>query len=192
MQQEQNASSVILDTKTDVVTIHYSTTTRSAWMENGFCWQDVQWSFHSIWLYRKDIAKLFAVTFNNHLTLTTNVEKSVLWWEKISTLMTDSVAKKFQAENLITATLSSQHIPFHLLCVLHAYEAFDAWNLNALKLVQQKFNWRNMVINCTSTVHKFCGKCALSAVIIVLCKLVSNDGHKSSLYMINLKTFSRR
>ena len=140
----------------------------------------------------KDIAKLFVVTFNNHLTLTTNVEKSVLWWEKISTLMTDSVAKKFQTENLITATLSSQHIPFHLLCVLHTYEAFDAWNLNALKLVQQKFNWRNMVINCTSTVHKFCGKCALSAVIIVLCKLVSNDGHKSSLYMINLKTFSRR
>ena len=50
--------------------------------------------------------------------------------------MTDSVEKNLRTEGLITASLSSKHIPLHVLCVSLTCEAFDFGNFLVLKFVE--------------------------------------------------------
>ena len=69
---------------------------------------------------RKNVVDLFVATLGS-LALAANADRKLLW-EKISALMTDSVAKNLEIENLIAASLISQHIPLHLLYVSHICE----------------------------------------------------------------------
>ena len=63
-------------------------------------------------------------------------------WEKICALMTDSVSKNLHIEDLIAATLNSNHIPFHLLCVSHTCGVFDCGNMVILKKLEMKIKLR--------------------------------------------------
>ena len=68
-----------------------------------------------------------------------------LLWGKITALMTNSVSKNLEMENLIAATLLSDHIPLHLVCVSHTCETFDTGNLAVLKLVEDKLDLKGKV-----------------------------------------------
>lgn len=85
---------------------------------------------------RKNIFNLFVASLTR-LALTVHCDKKVLW-EKITAVMTDSVEKNLRIEDLIAASLPSQHIPLHVLCVTHTCEAYDTGNLAVLKHVEEK------------------------------------------------------
>ena len=68
-------------------------------------------------------------------------------WEKVSALMTDSVAKNLHIEEQIANTLGSSHIPFHLLCVSHTCEVFDKGNISVLCEVEGKIGLRELLIS---------------------------------------------
>ena len=94
--------------------------------------------------------------------------------EKVSCLMTDSVSKNLQIENLIAATLVSHHIPMHLLCVSHTCEVFDSGNLHVLNQIEKMLGLKEKIM--------FLSKGIAQVAINALSKLATNDGHKSSLY----------
>ena len=130
---------------------------------------------------RNNIVNLFLASLSC-LALTVHADKNVLW-EKITALMTDPVAKNLQIENLIAASLSSQHILYHFTyCVSHTCEAFNTGNLIVLKHVKEKSDMKNMILKRMASLRTFLSKCVLPAAITALCKVVSNDGHKSSIY----------
>ena len=84
---------------------------------------------------RKNIVDLFLASLSR-LALTVNCNKEELW-EKITAVMTDSVETNLRIEGLMSAFLSSTHIPLHVLCVSHNCEAFDCANLLVLKHVEE-------------------------------------------------------
>ena len=109
-----------------------------------------------------------------------NIDAKTLW-EKICALMTDSVPKNLHIEDLIAATLNSNHIPFHLLCVSHTCEVFDRGNMAILKELEMKIKLREAVIARMPALKSFLtNKSVTVAALEALNKLVINDGHKSS------------
>ena len=100
--------------------------------------------------------------------------------------MTDSVAKNLHIESQIAASLNSQHIPLHLLCVSHTCEVFDAGNISILVKHEVKLGLREKLIAHMPALKPFLSKqkSAVVAALVALTKLVSNDGHKSSVWEI--------
>ena len=96
--------------------------------------------------------------------------------------LTDSVSKNLEIETLIAASLASSHIPLHLICVTHTCEVFDSGNLLVLKHVEEKLDLKNKIMKSMRSLQSFLSKGLIPAVITALCKLVSNDGHKSSIH----------
>ena len=95
--------------------------------------------------------------------------------------MTDSVSKNLHIEDLIAATLNSNHIPFHLLCVSHTCEVFDRGNMVILKELEMKIKLREAVIARMPALKSFLiNKSVTVAALEAFNKLVINDGHKSS------------
>ena len=95
--------------------------------------------------------------------------------------MTDSVSKNLHIEDLIAATLNSNHIPFHLLCVSHTCEVFDRGNMITLKELEMKIKLHEAVIARMPALKTFLtNKSVTVATLEALNKLVINDGHKSS------------
>ena len=90
----------------------------------------------------KNIVNLFLASVSK-LALTVNCIKEELW-KKITAVMTDSA--NLQIEGLIAASLLSKHIPLHVLCVSHTYEAFDCGNLLVLKHVEEKSDLKGKVV----------------------------------------------
>ena len=84
---------------------------------------------------RKNIVALFVATLGS-LALAANADRQLLW-ENISALMTDSVAKNLEIENLIAASLISQHIPLHMLFISHTSEVLDQGNINVLTEIEK-------------------------------------------------------
>lgn len=189
LQEERNAALAILDAMPkDVLTIHYDTTTRrrlnGEWpslilkMSNGkkFRLRSLSMAVED----RKNIVKLFVVTLNR-LAITVNTDRKVLW-EKVTALMTDSVTKNLQIENMIAATIFSNHIPLHLLCVSHTCEAFDAGNLQILRNIERSLKLSECVLSHLPSLRTFISNGIAHAALKAYSKLVNNDGHKSSLY----------
>ena len=105
-------------------------------------------------------------------------------WENVSALMAEFVAKNLHIEEQIANTLSSSHIPFHLLYVSHTCEAFDTGNISVLYEVERKIGLRELLISHMPVLKPFLskGRSVTPAALTAFTKLAINHGHKSSLY----------
>jgi len=180
---KKNCALAILDTEPeDKIAIHYDTTTRrritGEWtslimkISNGQTYR-----LRSLSLAvenRKTISDLLVEEFQR-LTQAGNTSAKVLW-EKVTSVMTDSVSKNLHVEDQVAATLNSTHIPFHLLCVSHTCEVFDRGNIKVLLEAEKKLGLQEILILSFLPSSKSVTVAALQA----LNKLVINDGHKSS------------
>ena len=83
---------------------------------------------------------------------------------------------------MIAATLVSSHIPLHLLCVSHTCEAFDKGNLTVLKDIEKSLNLKSKLLVHLPNLRSFICNGIAQAAINAYSKLVTNDGHKSSLH----------
>ena len=117
----------------------------------------------------------------HRLALLAKVERNVIW-EKITAIMMDSVTKNLDIENLIAASLYSNHIPLHILCVSHTCEVFDTGNLYVLSQVEKSLKLKESLLKYMPSLQSFLQKTINQAAINALSNLVTNDGHKSSLY----------
>ena len=90
--------------------------------------------------------------------------------------MIDSFEKNLQIDGLIAPSLSSKQTPLHVLCVSHTCEAFHCSDLLVLKHVEEKSDLKGKVVTC---MRSLLSKGLFVALINALCKLVTNDGHKS-------------
>lgn len=115
-------------------------------------------------------------------------------WEKITALMTDSVAKNLHVEASVAATLNSAHIPFHLLCVSHTCEVFDRGNMTVLKEAEEKLGLRDILIARMPALKSFLAssKSVTVTALEALSKLVTNDGHNSSQWELFDKILSEK
>ena len=189
IQAERNCALAMLDSNPeDKVTIHYDTTTRRRikgdWtslivkISNGqvFRLRPLSLAIEN----RETITDLLVEEFRR-LSEAGKCSAKILW-EKVTSLMTDSVAKNLHIEESIAATLNSTHIPFHLLCVSHTCEVFDRGNEHVLKDVEKKLGIRDALIARMPALKSFlpANKSVTIAGLEALNKLVINDGKKSS------------
>ena len=135
-----------------MTTLHYDTTTRKRingeWpslilrMESGkkFHLRPLSLAVED----RQNITKLI-VTMLKRMAIAGKISASSLW-QKIASLMTDSVSKNLHIEDQIVCTLNSTHIPFHLLCVSHTCEVFGKGNLSVLCGLESKIELREKLI----------------------------------------------
>ena len=142
IQQERNAALALLDAAADdVITVHYDT--RRKRLNGEWPSQIVKTSSgKTSWLRslnmavedRNNIVNLFLASLSL-LALTVHADKNVLGKDYSShdrLCCKESVyAFYLQIENLIAASLSSQRIPLHAMCVSHTCEAFDTENYRA-------------------------------------------------------------
>ena len=189
IQQERNTALALLDTvPSDPVTLHYDTTKRKHL--NGE-WPSIVLQTSSGKKYRlrslnmanedrRNIVNLLVASLSR-LSIASSSKKKHLW-EKITALMTDSVSKNLEIENLIAATLLSDHIPLHLLCVSHTCEVFDSGNLAVLRQVELRLGIHDKIVKVMPFLKSFISKGLIQAVIEAIGKLISNDGHSTSLY----------
>ena len=126
IQVERNCALAMLDaTSEDVITIHYDTTKRrriqGEWtslinqMSSGkaFRLRPLSLSVEN----RETISDLLVEELKRLAKAGDCSAQSL--WQKVTSLMTDSVSKNLKIEESIAATLNSTHVPFHLLCVSH-------------------------------------------------------------------------
>ena len=90
------------------------------------------------------LVQLFLATLGR-LVIPSKVDSKVIW-RKIGAIMTVSVSKNLQIGHLIAASLSSTHIPLHLLCTSHACEAFDNGNLSVLTSIENKIEMKKKML----------------------------------------------
>ena len=195
IQQERNAALAILDASPeDRITIHYDTTTRRRIAGE---WTSVIVRLASGKMFRmrqltlalenrENITRLM-VEILKRLSLATSKRASQRdLWRKVFAFMTDSVAKNLHIESQIAASLSSQHIPLHLLCVSHTCEVFDTGNISVLVKHEAKLGLREKLIAHMPSLKPFLSKAksVVIAALEALTKLVCNDGHKSSMWEI--------
>ena len=64
----------------------------------------------------------------------------------------------------------------------HTSKVFDTGNLAALKSVENKFEFTEKIMKSMPSLKSFLSKGLIPAVIEVIGKLISNDGHRSSIY----------
>ena len=64
----------------------------------------------------------------------------------------------------------------------HTSKVFDTGNLAVLKSVENKFEFTEKMMKSMPSLKSFLSKGLIPAVIEVIGKLISNDGHRSSIY----------
>ena len=69
--------------------------------------------------------------------------------------MTDSVTKNFSIENLIAASLYSNHIPLHIMCVSHTCKVFDTGNLYVLSQVENSLKLKESLLKYIPSLQSF-------------------------------------
>ena len=191
IQQERNAALAILDaTDEDKITIHYDTTTRrrisGEWTSiivrlasgNLFRMRPLTLALEN----RENISRLIVEVIKRLSLATCGHASQEDLWQKVFAFMTDSVAKNLQIESQIAATLNSNHIPLHLLCVSHTCEVFDAGNISILSKHEVKLGLREKLISHMPPLKSFLKKSIVLAALGALTKLSINDGHKSSMW----------
>lgn len=188
IQAEKNCALAILDAEPeDKITIHYDTTRRRIAGE----WTSLIVKLSSGLTFRmrplslavenrETITKLLVEQFKR-LSTAGNTTASALW-EKVTSLMTDSVAKNLHIGESVAATLNSNHTPFHLLCVSHTCEVFDRGNLAELRKAEAQLGIHDILIARMPALKSFLSqnKSVTLVALEALNKLVLNDGHKSS------------
>ena len=189
IQEERNCALAIMDAEPeDDISVHYDTTQRRKiqgdWtslimkLSNGqsFRLRPLSLAVED----RQTITDLFVEQFKR-LAVAGNSSARDLW-EKVTALMTDSVAKNLHIEDSIAATLNSTHIPFHLLCVSHTCEVFDKGAIQVLKEAEILLGLREALIARMPALKSFLSgdKCITVAALEALNKVVRNDGHTSS------------
>ena len=193
IQQERNAALAMLDMSDDdcVTTLHFDTTSRkrinAEWSSVIIRTKDVK-KFRmrplSMTVETRDNITSMIVAALKRLSVASGADSKELW-EKVSALMTDSVAKNLHIEEQIANTLSSSHIAFHLLCVSHTCEIFDKGSILVLCKVERKIGLRELLIISHMLMLKSFlskGRSVTLAALTAFTKLAINDGHKSSLY----------
>ncbi|KAK6179055.1 hypothetical protein SNE40_011501 [Patella caerulea] len=188
IQAERNCALAMMDADPeDVIAIHYDTTKRRRiqgdWtslivkINNGECFRlrPLSLAIEN----RETITELLVEEFKR-LAKAGEFSANILW-EKVTSLMTESVSKNLHIEASIAATLNSTHIPFHLLCVSHTCEVFDRGNLCVLREAEDKLDLRNILIARMPSLKSFLtNKSVTLTALEALSKLVANDGHLSS------------
>ena len=91
---------------------------------------------------RDQITELFVETFKR-LSISANVFENrnttpAIMWEKVDSLMTDTVTKSLRTKDTISNALGSNHDRYHLLCKSHTVEVLDRSNFNVLAEVEKK------------------------------------------------------
>ena len=192
IQQERNAALAILDMSDDdcVTTLHSDTTSRKR--ING------EWS--SVIIRTKDGKKFKTCPLSMAVETRDNITSMIVaalkrlsvasgadskeLWKKVSALMTDSVAKNLHIKEQIANTVSSSHIPFHLLYVSHTCEVFDKSYISVLCEIERTIGLRELLISHMPMLKSFLSKSrsVTLAALTAFTKLAINDGHKSSLY----------
>lgn len=187
--EEVKLARKILET-TGPVTIHYDTTTRDSidgeWVamlvkfgEDGSLYRlrSLSMAFED----RANITELFVQQFRR-LALAGNSTVQALW-EKITAIMTDSVAKNLKISEEIAAALESEHVPYQLLCCAHWCENVDKKCLEALYKIEEAVELKSQVLSKMKTLAAFIrGKKSIVEVAIeAITKLVTKTGLKISL-----------
>ena len=153
IQVERNCALAILDPEPeDGITVHYDTTLRrrirGKWaslivkISNGECFQLRPLSLAL--KNRQTITELLVEEFKR-LAKVGNSSATMLW-EKVTTLMTDSVSKNLHIEESIAAMPNFTHIPFQLICVSHTCEVFDRGNICVLQKAEQLLGLREALL----------------------------------------------
>lgn len=98
-------------------------------------------------------------------------------WEKITSIMTDSVTKNLDIEKGIAEALNSTHIPLHLLCKSHTVEKLDSGNLDVLSKVEKAVGQRETLEKINPRLRSFFRgkKTTVEAGITALLALVTHD-----------------
>ena len=76
-------------------------------------------------------------------------------WEETTIIMTDSFEEGLQIENGIVAALGSNHIPLHLLCKVHTFEALNIPNINVLAGLESSLKFREASESINTCVKSF-------------------------------------
>ena len=76
-------------------------------------------------------------------------------WEETTIIMTDSFEEGLQIENGIVAALGSNHIPLHLLCKVHTFEALNIPNINVLASLEKSLKFREASESINTCVKSF-------------------------------------
>ena len=186
IQEERNAALALIDALPDeVMTIKYDTTSRrrlngewpSIILKSSSGKKYRLRSLHMSHEDRQNIVQLFIATLGR-LAIASGVDKKLIW-SKIGAIMTDSVSKNLGIENMIAASLSSLHIPLHLLCASHTCEVFDAGNLKVLARIEEQLNIKQKILSHLPSLRSFLSKGVSQAAPNAFCKLTINDGSKS-------------
>ena len=102
-------------------------------------------------------------------------------WEKITALMTDSVSKNLYIGEGVAETLTSSHVPLHLLCKSHPVEAFDRSNLEVLERIEKKVEFRKKLEAFNPAVRSFLrGKSIVECAMNSILSLVSHNKSANS------------
>ena len=189
IQVERNCALAMLDADPDdVIAVHYDTTKRRCiqgdWtslivkISTGKCFRLRPLSFA---IENRDTISDLLVEELKRLAKAGDCNANSLW-EKVTSLMTDSVSKNLNIEASVAATLNSTHVPFHLLCVSHTCEVSDKGNLSVLKEAEDKLRLRDILIMRMPCLKSFlsANKSITLTALEALNKLVTNDGHLSS------------
>ena len=92
-------------------------------------------------------------------------------------MMTDTVTKNLEREETIAKALDSSHIPLHLLCKSHPFEALDKSSLQVLNEIEKSVKQQEIFEKINPALKSFfCGKKALvEAGIGALLSLIIHD-----------------
>ena len=98
-------------------------------------------------------------------------------WERVDSLIIDTVTKNLGTDNTIPNALGSNHHPHHLLCNSHTVEASDCSNLNVLAEVENSVKQKEIFEDISPSLKSFFhGKSALvEAGIEALLNLITHD-----------------
>ena len=189
IQEERNAALALIDAMPDeVATMKYDTTSRrrlkgewpSIIVKSSTGKKYRLRSLHMSHEDRQNIVQLF-ITILGRLAIASGVDKKLIW-SKIGAIMTDSVSKNLEIGNMIAASLSSLHIPLHLLCASHTCEGFDTGNLAVLAKIESQIKIKQKIQSYLPFLKSFLAKGVAHAALNAFSKLTVNDGSKSSLH----------
>lgn len=114
-------------------------------------------------------------------------------WNRITAVMTDSVAKNLKIVPLIMEELLSMEPskdifiaePYHLLCLIHTLECFDRKMLEQVKKIEDKLGLREQFVSKMPELKSFLSnknKAIAESALEALCSLTYNSGKKSALW----------
>lgn len=175
----------------EVITILYDTTTRECiegeWVALLVKFASDQSMFRLRPLYmafedRENIIALFVEQLKR-LALAGNTSVQSIW-KKITAIMTDSVAKNLKIAAGIAENIGSQHVPYHVLCIVHTCEKMDANSLESIFDGEKEMGLREKILNKMPSLASFMRnkKTIAELAIEAISKLVINTGHKTALH----------